>query len=52
MTGGLSALIAISLMGARDGVEFVDGKRRAPEGQSAALREVAMRAFLDNLPRP
>ena len=22
------------------------------EGQSAALREVAMRAFLDNLPRP
>ena len=24
----------------------------ALEGQSAALREVAMRAFLDNLPRP
>ena len=40
MTGGLSALLAIHLMGARDGVTFSKGRRDAPEGQSAAFQTI------------
>jgi ammonia channel protein AmtB len=39
MTGGVAALIAIVLLGPRDGVTFTpEGRRRAPPGQSAAFQ--------------
>mmetsp|Transcript_62577 Transcript_62577/g.122965 ORF Transcript_62577/g.122965 Transcript_62577/m.122965 type:complete len:495 (+) Transcript_62577:114-1598(+) len=38
LTGGVAALVAVYLIGPRDGVAYVDGKKIAPAGQSDVLK--------------
>jgi ammonium transporter, Amt family len=45
VTGGICALVAIFLLGPRDGVTFDNGVRRAPAGQSASFQTLGTLAL-------